>query len=254
MSAWASAIRSRRARRASIGASCSRCAPSTSGATTCSAPSSTPISRLLIPAPSITDSSGASRASTCSSSSSIRPSTPTAGDPMLIADGWVEYPYSQTSFAAWQAGATYDAPTIEARLADGTWTTVLEQIGYPAGMPRRMSLPLVGLPAGTTAIRIRTNQEIYWDRLSGRLRRAMPGGATTRARPDRLAPHLRRLPQAHRRPLPPAAVRLRRAHAVLGHPVPGRRLHRLRPRDRAGAHARRRRRHLRTRRAGVAVV
>lgn len=89
-----------------------------------------------------------------------------AGEPMLIADGWVEYPYSQTSFAAWQAGATYDAPTIEARGPDGAWTTVLEQIGYPAGMPRRMSLPLVGLPAGTTAIRIRTNQEVYWDRLA----------------------------------------------------------------------------------------
>lgn len=88
------------------------------------------------------------------------------GEPILIADGWVEYPYSQTSFAAWQAGATYDAPTIEARTSGDTWVTVLEQIGYPAGMPRRMSLPLVGLPEGTTAIRIRTNQEVYWDRLS----------------------------------------------------------------------------------------
>jgi hypothetical protein len=39
---------------------------------------------------------------------------------------------------------------------------VLAQIGYPAGMPRRMSVPLAGLPP---ALRLRTNQEIYWDRV-----------------------------------------------------------------------------------------
>ena len=33
-------------------------------------------------------------------------------------------------------------------------------------MPRRMSVPLDGLPAGTREIRLRTNQEIYWDRLA----------------------------------------------------------------------------------------
>ncbi|MCA9290496.1 MAG: VCBS repeat-containing protein, partial [Phycisphaerales bacterium] len=47
------------------------------------------------------------------------------GDPVLVVDGWVEYPYSQTMFAAWQAGASYDAPTIEARGSDGRWVTVL---------------------------------------------------------------------------------------------------------------------------------
>src|SRR5262249_39688438 len=38
--------------------------------------------------------------------------------------------------------------------------------GYPAGMPRRMSVPLPRLPKGTRSLRLRTNQEIYWDRLS----------------------------------------------------------------------------------------
>lgn len=83
----------------------------------------------------------------------------------LVADGWVEYPYSSTSFAAWQAGADYQAPTLEARGADGRWTVVLEQFGYPAGMPRQMSVPLPRLPAGTTAIRLRSNMEVYWDRI-----------------------------------------------------------------------------------------
>lgn len=88
------------------------------------------------------------------------------GQPLLVADGWIEYPYSQTMFAAWQAGAGYRAPTLEAKGADGRWRTVLEQFGYPAGMPRRMAVPLPRLPPGTRSLRLRTNQEIYWDRLS----------------------------------------------------------------------------------------
>jgi tetratricopeptide (TPR) repeat protein len=86
--------------------------------------------------------------------------------PVLVIDGWIEYPYSQTMFAAWQAHADYRAPTLEARGADGQWHTVLEQFGYPAGMPRRMSVPLTTLPEGTTALRLTTNQEIYWDRIA----------------------------------------------------------------------------------------
>jgi Flp pilus assembly protein TadD len=83
----------------------------------------------------------------------------------LVADGWVEYPYSSTSFAAWQAGADYRAPTLEARGSDGRWTVVLETFGYPAGMPRQISVPLPRLPAGTTALRLRSNMEVYWDRV-----------------------------------------------------------------------------------------
>ena len=88
------------------------------------------------------------------------------GSPVLVVDGWVEYPYSQTMFAAWQAGADFQAPSIEVRGADGRWHSVLEQFGYPAGMPRRMSVPLQSLPSGATALRLRTNMEIYWDRIA----------------------------------------------------------------------------------------
>lgn len=87
-------------------------------------------------------------------------------DPMLVADGWIEYPYAQTLFAAWQARAAYRAPTIDARGADGQWRVLRREFGYPAGMPRRMSLPLGRLPQGTRELRLRTTQEIYWDRLA----------------------------------------------------------------------------------------
>jgi tetratricopeptide (TPR) repeat protein len=86
-------------------------------------------------------------------------------DLVLIADGWIEYPYSQTNFAAWQACADYRAPSLEARGADGAWTLLYENFGYPAGMPRQMALPLPPLPPGTRELRLSTNQEIYWDRL-----------------------------------------------------------------------------------------
>ena len=84
----------------------------------------------------------------------------------LLIDGWLEYPYSQTMFAAWQADAHFQAPTLEALTASGDWQVVYAQFGYPAGMPRRMAMPLDKLPAGTRAIRLRTNQEIYWDRVA----------------------------------------------------------------------------------------
>ncbi len=110
------------------------------------------------------------------------------GRPVLLADGWIEYPYSQTSFAAWQAHATYQAPTLEARGGDGRWRVLAAHFGYPAGMPRQMALPLPPLPAGTRALRLTTNQEIYWDRL-----------AVAAAEP---------CPSARHRSLPLAAARL----------------------------------------------
>ena len=84
---------------------------------------------------------------------------------VLVADGWVEYPYSQTVFAAWQAGMRYRPATLEARSGDGEWVTIAEEFGYPAGMPRTMALPLPELPPGTDALRLKSNMEIYWDRL-----------------------------------------------------------------------------------------
>ncbi len=84
---------------------------------------------------------------------------------VLVADAWMEYPYSQTVFAAWQAGLAYNPPTLEARDGDGTWHTIAPAFGYPAGMPRKMALPLPELPRGTNALRLSSNMEIYWDKV-----------------------------------------------------------------------------------------
>ena len=98
--------------------------------------------------------------------------------PVLVAHGWVEYPYSQTVFAAWQADADYRPPTLEA-YADGRWRTVYEAFGYPAGMPREMALPLDALPARTTALRLTANWEIYWDRIAIVYAETPPTGKVT---------------------------------------------------------------------------
>ena len=86
-------------------------------------------------------------------------------DLVLVADGWVEYPYSQTVFSAWQAGLRYESVSVDARDSSGRWHRLHHEFGYPAGMPRSMALPLGGLPTGTTALRLTSNLEIYWDRL-----------------------------------------------------------------------------------------
>ncbi len=95
----------------------------------------------------------------------------------LLADGWVEYPYSQTLFAAWQADVTYEPPSLEASVDGQAWQPVATQFGYPAGMPRRMALPLGDLPAGTRFLRLRGNLEIYWDRVRVALTEPAPADA-----------------------------------------------------------------------------
>jgi hypothetical protein len=82
---------------------------------------------------------------------------------VMVLDGWVEYPYSQTMFAAWQAGAGYSPITIEARNGDGQWAVVHTDIGYPAGMQRTCVLPLDDVPSGSTELRIRCDIELYVD-------------------------------------------------------------------------------------------
>ena len=104
--------------------------------------------------------------------------TPLPDHAVPVADGWIEYPYSQTVFAAWQAGLRYRAPTLEARDRDGAWHTVQAAFGYPAGMPRTMAFRLPQLPAGTDALRIHSNMEIYWDRLRVVVEEAVAGPET----------------------------------------------------------------------------
>jgi len=68
-------------------------------------------------------------------------------------------------YAAWQADLTPTSPYIEAQLPDGTWKRVMDEMGFPAGLPRTVVVDLTGkLPANTRRIRLVTNLQIYWTR------------------------------------------------------------------------------------------
>jgi hypothetical protein len=93
----------------------------------------------------------------------------------LFLAGWIEYPYSQTNWAAATAGATIEPPALE-WLGDDGWQVLDPNMGYPAGLPRMMTLDLTGkLPPTVRGesgrnplpcrLRIRTNMEIYWDQI-----------------------------------------------------------------------------------------
>ena len=86
-------------------------------------------------------------------------------DPVLLClAGWVEYPYSQTNYAAATAGVVLSPPAIERLRDDGTWEVIEPHAGYPAGLPRLTTLDLTGKLTGDRCVlRIRTNMECYYD-------------------------------------------------------------------------------------------
>jgi hypothetical protein len=85
--------------------------------------------------------------------------------------GWIEYGYTRTTVAAAGEGFAYQVPTLEAwdpgaAEGKGAWKTLVAALGYPAGFPRVMTYDLTGLVSRETPrLRIRTNFEIYWDKV-----------------------------------------------------------------------------------------
>src|SRR2546428_8935 len=55
---------------------------------------------------------------------------------------------------------------IEALDSNGKWTRVVDDMGFPAGLPRTTVADLTGKFApGTRRLRITTNLQIYWDQI-----------------------------------------------------------------------------------------
>ena len=90
------------------------------------------------------------------------------GDPLVLyLDGWIEYGYTRTSVAAAGEGFEYVVPVLDAwDDASQTWRPAIANLGYPAGFPRVMTYDVTGVVSrDTPRLRIRTNLEIYWDRV-----------------------------------------------------------------------------------------
>jgi tetratricopeptide (TPR) repeat protein len=91
----------------------------------------------------------------------------TPGKPLLLLlHGFIEYFTANSMYAAWQAGIAPVAPYVEAQLPNGTWQRVVDDMGFPAGLPRTVVVDLTGkIPAGSRRIRLTTNLQIYWDQV-----------------------------------------------------------------------------------------
>jgi tetratricopeptide (TPR) repeat protein len=89
------------------------------------------------------------------------------GGPLrLLMHGEIEYFTATGMYAADQAGIHAIAPYVEAQDANGKWKRVLEDMGFPAGLPRTITADLsTVLPKGTRRIRLSTNLQIYWDNI-----------------------------------------------------------------------------------------
>ncbi|MFB6098522.1 MAG: CRTAC1 family protein, partial [Salinibacter sp.] len=94
---------------------------------------------------------------------------PTDGPLWLVADGWVYPTDTSLNLAISQSSA---APpqgiTVEVPEGNGGWTVAKPHIGFPAGKSKTMLIDLSSIlgPDMPPRVRLRTNMEIYWDRLA----------------------------------------------------------------------------------------
>ena len=84
----------------------------------------------------------------------------------LLMHGEVEYFSATSMYAADQSGLRPIAPYVDALDSHGKWVRVTDDMGFPAGGPRTITVDLSGkLPPGTQRVRISTNLQIYWDNI-----------------------------------------------------------------------------------------
>jgi len=94
----------------------------------------------------------------------------------LFLRGFIEYPYSQTVYAAGQAGVGWEPIRVEAANADGTWRMLVPDAGAPGGMDRMVTVDLTGgLPPTASRLRLTTNLEIGYDQVFVASARTLPG-------------------------------------------------------------------------------
>jgi len=86
---------------------------------------------------------------------------------LLLLTAWIDYADSSSNLAASQAGAKLVPPYLQVIDAEGRWLTVLDSIGFPAGLPKTMTLDLTGkfLHPGDFRVKIVTSMRIYWDQI-----------------------------------------------------------------------------------------
>ncbi len=104
-------------------------------------------------------------------------------DVVLVASGWVRPTDSSINVAISQGDQ--DPPRgLILEMPDGTggWEVVRDDLGFPAGKTKTVLIDLEDVPATRDRVRLRTNLEIYWDRI-GWAERAPEAERNERAAP-----------------------------------------------------------------------
>ncbi len=86
---------------------------------------------------------------------------------LLLMNAWIDYADSTSNLAASQAGVRLIAPSLQVVNEKGEWVTALQDMGFPAGLPKTMTVDLTGKFLNKTDYRVRilTNMRIYWDQI-----------------------------------------------------------------------------------------
>ncbi|MBS1812470.1 MAG: VCBS repeat-containing protein [Acidobacteria bacterium] len=86
--------------------------------------------------------------------------------PLLLLSAWIDYADSTSNLAASQAGVTITPPYLQVKNTHGEWQTVIEQMGFPAGLTKTMTVDLTGkFLCKDARVRIVTSMRIYWDQI-----------------------------------------------------------------------------------------
>lgn len=85
---------------------------------------------------------------------------------LLVFHAWIDYADSTSNLAAAQAGFELIPPYLQVLDQEGNWKTVVERMGFPAGLPKPMTVDLSGkFLSDSRKVRIVTNMKIYWDQI-----------------------------------------------------------------------------------------
>lgn len=119
---------------------------------------------------------------------------PDAGPLWLVAQGWI-HPTDSSINVAMAQGDRPKPRDLSLEIPDGKggWTVAKPHLGFPAGKNKTVLIDLAGLwrPGQPKRLRLRTNLEVYWDRLAwaagadssaAKTQRALPASADLRYR------------------------------------------------------------------------
>lgn len=115
---------------------------------------------------------------------------------ILLMHAWIDYADSTSNLAASQAGLKLIPPYLQVQDRDGKWITAIERMGFPAGLPKTMTVDLSGkFLSASRKIRIVTNLRIYWDQILVESAPAKNDYRLTRLKPSYVNLHFRGFPE-----------------------------------------------------------